>query len=85
MLNIERKVATSFAVGVPIKGRTHVILGVTSIVPNMNGILFFVENGDHFQIESYQMGDHKGNMFISYEKPEWFEGCNYIIHDCRTK
>ena len=31
------------------------VLGVTSIVPNLNGLLLFTEDGEGFQIESYEM------------------------------
>ena len=49
----------SFAVQyhLPAYGKTVVVLGVTSIVPNLNGVLMFTENGRHHQVESYEMPD----------------------------
>lgn len=49
-----------------------VILGVTSIVPNLNGVLFRTENGEDHQVESHQMIYGRGcysdlpNVHIEY-------------------
>ena len=60
-------IKSSFAVGYRMNRRTNVVLGVTSIVPNLNGVLMFTEDGENHFIESYQMGEALCNMFISYE------------------
>lgn len=31
------------------------VLGVTSLVPNLNGFLLYVENGNHYQIDSDEL------------------------------
>lgn len=54
---------SSFSVGYRLNGKTYVIMGVSSIVPNLNGILFFTEDGENVQIEQEILG----NMFITYE------------------
>ena len=41
------------------------VLGVTSIVPNLNGILFQTENGEGHQIEAYQMNIVKGSSIVA--------------------
>ena len=76
----------SFAVGYRMNRVTKVVLGVTSIVPNLNGVLLFVENGRHIQIEKHELvgGDLLPNMFISYEDREDFEDIDhYEVIDCR--
>ena len=51
-----------------------ILLGVTSIVPNLNGILFYLENGQGHQVESYEMavGDMQflSGMCIEYSSDE---------------
>lgn len=54
---------SSFSVGYRLNRKTYVIMGVSSIVPNLNGILFFTEDGENVQIEQETLG----NMFITYE------------------
>lgn len=76
---------SSFSVGYqdPRRGKTIVITGVTSIVPNLNGVLFFVEDGDYVQIESHELTDGVlGNMFISYEPVS--ELADYTVVDHRA-
>ena len=46
---------TSFSVH--IESKKVIILGVTSIVPNLNGLLFFTENHRNYQVESYEAQD----------------------------
>lgn len=50
------------------------ILGVTSIVPNLNGLLLFTEDGENFQIENYEMtcGDlsPSARLYIEYSSDE---------------
>lgn len=44
------------------------VLGVTSIVPNLDGVLMFVENGNHHQVEHYEMVDDcLPGMSIDYD------------------
>lgn len=42
------------------------ITGVTSVVPNLNGFLFFTEDGENYQIESHELIDN-GLSGISFE------------------
>lgn len=59
----------SFSVGflIPHKGKTIVVMGVTSIVPNLGGVLLFTEDRRNYQIESWEMTEAcLGNMFIDY-------------------
>lgn len=64
----------SFTVGFVLGGKKIVILGVTSIHPNMNGVLFTTENSIGYQVESHQMtgGNILGNLYIEYSEPEDF-------------
>lgn len=50
-------VKSSFTVRfkLPRSVETVTILGVTSVVPNLNGILLFTEDGANYQIEHYEM------------------------------
>lgn len=86
---------SSFTVGFVLGDKRHVVYGVTSIVPNMNGVLFFTENRENFQVESHQMtsGNILGNMYIEYSTSEDFEDHEslkeaspekYEIHDMRN-
>lgn len=74
---------SSFAVGFQIHRKgTIVVTGVTSIVPNLNGVLLFTEDGQNVQIENYEMSDGViGNMFISYEPVSNFS--DYHVQDHR--
>ena len=59
----------SFSVGflIPPNGKTIVVMGVTSIVPNLGGVLLFTEDRRNYQIESWEMTEAcLGNMFIDY-------------------
>ena len=47
------------------KGPFVTVLGVTSIMPNMNGILFQTENGEGHEIEAYQMNCVKGASIVA--------------------
>lgn len=63
----------SFAVQyqLPAYRKIVVVLGVTSIVPNLNGVLMFTENGRHHQVESYKMPDNMlCGMSIYYDITE---------------
>ena len=71
---------SSFAVA--LHGKKLVILGVTSIVPNLNGILFQTENRRGYQIESFEMsGMTYGIEYFDFatEIPD-----GYTILDCRA-
>jgi len=60
---------TSF--GVAYHEKKVVILGVTSIMPNLNGVLFNTENRRGYQIESHDM---KGvTLNIEYFNPKFME------------
>lgn len=48
-------IKSSFTVVYKKDGKTNYVLGVTSIVPNMNGLLFFTEDGENHVIESHNM------------------------------
>ena len=87
-------IKTSFTVKYHLRGFDHMILGVTSIVPNMNGILMFTEDGRNHFIESYELKDGAvlPKMFISYEgetltsdELKTLRDCNFIVSDCRSK
>lgn len=82
----------SFTVGFVVDGMKIVIFGVTSIHPNMNGVLFNTENGVGYQVESHQMTDGNilGNMYIEYSDLADFEEyesfrryTDFEIHDMR--
>lgn len=73
----------SFAVEytLPQYRKTVIVLGVTSIVPNMNGVLMFTENGDNHFIESYDMKDKMlSGMSIDYDMTE--EDIQYTSDYC---
>lgn len=78
--------SSSFTVGYFLNGVTRVVFGVTSIVPNLNGILLFVENGNHIQIESHQMIEGcLDDMFIDYVlDKDVYEDMGYTVIDCRN-
>lgn len=79
-------IKSSFAVGYRMNRRTNVVLGVTSIVPNLNGVLMFTEDGENHFIESYHMGEVLCSMFISYEDDlADMNGTGYHIIDHRRK
>lgn len=62
---------SSFTVGFQMRGKTRIVTGVTSIVPNLNGILMFTKDGENHFIESCELtdGQLKG-MFIEYSNSE---------------
>lgn len=85
----------SFTVGYRREGVDYVVFGVTSVMPNLNGFLFFTEDGIHHFIEHWEITDNiLGNVFFEYtddegyleyyqtaqERPE-----NYVIIDHRMK
>lgn len=58
----------SSSFGVALHGNKVVILGVCSIMPNMNGVLFQCANGVRYQYDHEQV-----NMTIDYASPEMDE------------
>ena len=77
-------IKSSFAVGYQLNSKTVNVLGVTSIVPNLNGVLFFTEDGENHFIESHEMNEVLGNMFIDYDQSECTYGATEIL-DHRKK
>lgn len=75
---------SSFAVGYRKDRKSCVVLGVTSIVPNLNGILFFTEDGENHFIESHEIPNGLCNMYIDYEQVDCMELCDTIF-DHRKK
>ena len=80
---------TSFTVMFDRGNKTHVVAGVTSIVPNLNGFLFFTEDGKNFQIESCDLID--GGMsaiafeydFLDEDFEDFASMDMYVLHDHR--
>lgn len=58
---------STFAVGYDHNGNKHIVLGVTSIVPNRNGFLMFTEDGENHEIEAYGEEVCLKDMFITYD------------------
>lgn len=58
---------STFAVGYDYNGDKHIVLGVTSIVPNRNGILMFTEDGENHEIEANGEEVCLKEMFITYD------------------
>ena len=89
----------SFTVSYRVYGVHHTVLGVTSIVPNLNGLLFFTEDGKNHQIESHEMrirGDESPykRLCVEYSNEEDIadefdlaseEPFRYEVHDHRSK
>lgn len=85
----------SFTVGYYLNRVHHTILGVTSIVPNMNGFLFFTEDGKNHFVESHSMQDNSlTHVFFEYSNDEDIQiefdsakdnPTGYIVHDHRNK
>ena len=64
---------SSFAVKyhLPQYRKTVIVLGVTSIYPNLNGVLFCTEDGRNHQVESCDMSDNMlCGMSIDYHLTE---------------
>lgn len=79
-----------FTVGFHQQGREEftLITGVSSIVPNLNGVLFFLYNGNTYQVESYMMNESSGSLqlFIDYND-DWLVDelssdpkCKKVVH-----
>lgn len=80
-------IKASFAVGYRVRHTTHVVAGVTSIVPNLNGVLMFTEDGENHFVESCDLRHGiLPNMFIDYSEddfPEYSSDSRYKFHDHR--
>lgn len=86
-------IRNSFTVGYRLRRVHHTVLGVTSIVPNLNGVLLFTEDGENHFIESCDMEHHTlPGMYIEYSTDDdiWDERelaqskpGEYEIHDHR--
>ena len=76
-----------FTVGYRRNRQSHTVLGVTSIVPNLNGILMFTEDGENHFIEQHELleGDELIGMYISYAPIDETDPTGDIIHDHRAK
>lgn len=78
-------IKTSFTVCYRINQQTHIVLGVTSIVPNLNGYLMFTEDGRNHFIESHEL--MQGTLAMNYFSYEYTDELNpeAIVHDHRTE
>lgn len=64
-------IKSSFTVGYRHKGFRTTVLGVTSIVPNLNGFLFFTEDGENHFIEAHELDDNLlGGVYFEYSTEE---------------
>lgn len=78
-------IKSSFTVGYRLNKQNHVVLGVTSIVPNMNGFLMFTEDGKNHFVESWELKyDTLVGMYMSYEIEDELDP-NAVVHDHRKK
>ena len=76
-------IKTSFTVGYRLGKQNHVVLGVTSIVPNLNGFLFFTEDGENHFVESHELlFESLTGMYISYSIEDELDPLG-IVHDHR--
>ena len=63
----------------------NVVLGVTSIVPNLNGFLFFTEDGENHFIEKDELSHQTlCGMYMSYFLEDELDP-NAVVHDHRKK
>lgn len=77
-------IKTSFAVSFRHNDKSYAVLGVTSVLPNLNGVLFCTENKEHFYIESYEIPNGLEDMRIDYDQSKCMELCD-IVFDHREK
>lgn len=69
----------SFTVGFVCNGKIYVIYGVTSILPNLNGVLFQTENGEGYQVESFELREgFLGSMYIEYSTDEDYKDYEFL-------
>jgi hypothetical protein len=82
-------IKSSFTVGYRLKkgdtSENHVVLGVTSIVPNLNGFLMFTEDGQNHFIEQWQLLHNTlTGIYMSYDIEDELDPLG-IVHDHRSK
>lgn len=82
-------IKTSFTVGYRLhKGdisENHVVLGVTSIMPNLNGFLMFTEDGENHFIEGHELTHETlTGVYLSYDIEDELDPLG-IVHDHRKK
>ena len=82
-------IKTSFTVGymkfIGNEVESHVVLGVTSIVPNLNGILFFTEDGENHFVESHELRFNTlAGMLITYNDMKDYS-TPVKVHDHRER
>ena len=78
-------IRSSFTVGYRLNKQKHLVFGVTSIVPNMNGYLMFTEDGKNHFIESFEM--REGTLPMSYLSYDYLDELDpeAIVHDHRKE
>lgn len=77
-------IKTSFAVKYKVGHTTHVVAGVTAIVPNLNGVLMFTKDGENHFIESCDLRHGiLPNMYIDYD--EDYPDSESLAYDSRYK
>lgn len=76
-------IKSSFTVGYYLNNQKHLVLGVTSIVPNMNGFLMFTEDRKNHFIESF--GLRAGTLQMRYFSYEYTDELDpeAVVHDHR--
>lgn len=63
----------------------HVVLGATSIVPNLNGFLIFTEDGKNHFISSWELTHETlTGVYLSYEFEDELDPLG-IVHDHRVE
>lgn len=82
-------IKASFTVGYRLhKGdisENHVVLGVTSIMPNLNGFLMFTEDGENHFIERHELiHETLTGVYLSYDIEDELDPLG-IVHDHRKK
>ena len=65
-------IKSSFTVSYRSKRVRYTVLGVTSIVPNLNGFLFFTEDGKNHFVESCDLADGNSlnGVYFEYSSAE---------------
>lgn len=65
-------IKSSFTASYRSKRVRYTVLGVTSIVPNLNGFLFFTEDGENHFIENCDLaeGNSLNGVFFEYSTDE---------------
>lgn len=87
---------SSFGVYYHLKRKSVIVLGVTSILPNLNGVLFCTEDRQGHQVECHEMKEKMlAGMSIDYDVTEedieyektWAEEheCEFVLIDGRSK